>query len=156
MNKSKGFTLIELIIVIIILGILAVTAAPKFIDIQGDANKAAMKGVQGSIAGAMSITYGKSALDGNQQKAADAAISVGTVLTAFGYPTAIEAELADAAGISVADFVWLADPAGTLYIHKDSTKTTAITITPEKCYIKYVQATSATVAAVLTSDLTKC
>ncbi|WP_219592386.1 prepilin-type N-terminal cleavage/methylation domain-containing protein, partial [Aeromonas salmonicida] len=37
MKKQAGFTLIELVIVIIILGILAVTAAPKFLNLQGDA-----------------------------------------------------------------------------------------------------------------------
>lgn len=39
MNKQSGFTLIELVIVIIILGILSVTAIPKFLDLQGDARK---------------------------------------------------------------------------------------------------------------------
>lgn len=44
-KKQNGFTLIELIIVIVILGILAVTAAPKFLDLQEDAEKAAFLGV---------------------------------------------------------------------------------------------------------------
>ena len=39
MQKSKGFTLVELVIVIVILGILAVTAAPKFLNLAGDAKK---------------------------------------------------------------------------------------------------------------------
>ncbi len=44
MNKEqKGFTLIELVVVIVILGILAVTAAPKFIDLQDDAKTATIK-----------------------------------------------------------------------------------------------------------------
>lgn len=48
-KQQKGFTLIELIIVIIILGILAVTAAPKFIDIQDEANDSATQGVLGAV-----------------------------------------------------------------------------------------------------------
>ncbi|MBM7073074.1 prepilin-type N-terminal cleavage/methylation domain-containing protein [Shewanella sp. 202IG2-18] len=42
MQKQQGFTLIELVVVIIILGILAVTAAPKFINLQSDARKSAL------------------------------------------------------------------------------------------------------------------
>jgi MSHA pilin protein MshA len=50
MKKSQGgFTLIELVIVIVILGILAVTAAPKFIDISSDARKAVLQTVKADI-----------------------------------------------------------------------------------------------------------
>lgn len=46
MRKSNGFTLIELIVVIVILGILAVSAAPKFIDLQSDARAAVVNGLK--------------------------------------------------------------------------------------------------------------
>ena len=48
-KKSDGFTLIELVIVIVLLGILAVTAAPRFIDLTSDANIAKLKGLKGAV-----------------------------------------------------------------------------------------------------------
>lgn len=49
MKNEKGFTLIELIIVILVLGILAVTAAPKFLDMNKDARVASLKGLEGAL-----------------------------------------------------------------------------------------------------------
>jgi MSHA pilin protein MshA len=48
--SNKGFTLIELVVVIVILGILAVTALPKFINLQDDANQSVMLSMKGAIA----------------------------------------------------------------------------------------------------------
>jgi len=56
-RKQTGFTMIELIVVIVILGILAATALPKFIDLRSDAVQSATNGIAGNLASAMSVNY---------------------------------------------------------------------------------------------------
>lgn len=64
MKRKSGFTLIELVVVIVILGILAVTAAPRFLNIQDDAREARLEGMKGAIASGLGIGYGKMAVAG--------------------------------------------------------------------------------------------
>lgn len=57
MNKQSGFTLIELVMVIVILGILAATALPKFTDLSGDAAAVAVQDVAGALTSASSTNF---------------------------------------------------------------------------------------------------
>jgi len=95
MKTQQGFTLIELIVVIIILGILAVTAAPKFINLQGDARVSALAGMQAALKGANSLVYSKAAIAG-KEKDDDTTLDIGAaeeVGIAYGYIKATEKDL---------------------------------------------------------------
>lgn len=56
-TAQRGFTLIELVMVIVILGILAAVAIPKFVDLSGDAKQAAVDGMAGALASGAAINY---------------------------------------------------------------------------------------------------
>ena len=92
MKRQGGFTLIELVVVIVILGILAVTAAPKFLNLQSDARASSLQGLKGAMGGAAGIVYGKAAIDGNEATgnpgALPATASAAGVTISFGYPVA--------------------------------------------------------------------
>ncbi|MCH1930249.1 type II secretion system GspH family protein [Shewanella sp. A25] len=108
MKRQQGFTLIELVVVIIILGILAVTAAPKFINLQGDARVSALNGLKASIQGANTLVYSKAALSGVEKEAPallngpSVEISTGVDVTlAYGYMDATLANFQNGLEISI-------------------------------------------------------
>ncbi|MGQ4276692.1 type II secretion system protein [Pseudidiomarina sp. E22-M8] len=100
MNGQKGFTLIELIIVIVVLGILAVTAAPQFINFSSDARESTLKGLEASMKSAIELSYAKAAIDGGLSGEATVPTNSAAVTIAIvnGYPKASEIGKAAGAG----------------------------------------------------------
>ncbi len=80
-GNEKGFTLIELIVVIVLLGILASVAIPKYQDLTKEATLAASKGVLGSAKGAAVISFGKRIASGSTTPAI-AGVSAADLLVA--------------------------------------------------------------------------
>lgn len=94
MQKSKGFTLVELVIVIVILGILAVTAAPKFLNLSSDAKISTVNGVKGALQSANAIIYSKAVLAGkHKEPSASVVVDSATIALVNGYVAATAAEV---------------------------------------------------------------
>jgi MSHA pilin protein MshA len=143
MKNQQGFTLIELVMVIVILGILAATALPKFASLQGDARGASIDAASGSMKSAMAIVHAQTLIEGVETAASGSVTLEGTAIaTAYGYPTA--ASISAAAGLGSDDYT---NSSGTITITGYSGGT---------CQAVYTAATSATSPASVSVDKSGC
>ena len=139
-RSERGFTLIELVVVITILGILAAFAVPKFITLDKQARSATIAGLAGSVRSAAALARGMAMASGST---ASVTMEGSTVALVNSYPDSS----------ATGDFTFTA---GATAATGPATWTRNGAPTPANCVVNYTPPVSAGAAPVITTDVSGC
>lgn len=141
-RKEKGFTLIELVMVIVILGILAAFALPRFADLGGDARQASIEGARGAVKSASAIAHSAWLAGGNPTTITLEGATID--MTTDGYPEADPATndgMIEAAQLDAND-----------YTLDNTTTSGTLTVTLGNCSFDYTENDGAVTALTVPAD----
>lgn len=151
--KNSGFTLIELVVVITILGILAAFAVPRFIALDTQARIATVNGLAGSVKSAASLARALGMATGNSAGPVVMEGSTGTgVSLTYYYPDNTATGIANAVNVASGDFVFAAGTTGT----GPANWTKVGAPNPTNCSVAYTPAAAAGSAPTVAVTISGC